>query len=108
MKCLIPCLFLLFLTAIGFAQEKKWVNPIIKNYGRILELDRVDVAPDPNMEYKILIELIHDMDAPSVANFSATNIARLINLHAVGGVKPENLHVAVVIHAKATNSVVNN
>jgi intracellular sulfur oxidation DsrE/DsrF family protein len=108
MKRLIACLLFLFLTTIGFAQEKKWVNPIIKNYGRILELDRVDVAPDPNMEYKILIELIHDMDAPAVANFSATNIARLINLHAVGGVKPENLHVAVVIHAKATNSVVNN
>jgi intracellular sulfur oxidation DsrE/DsrF family protein len=48
------------------------------------------------------------MDNPSAPNFSATNVARLINLHAVGGVKPENLKVAVVIHAKATNSVVNN
>lgn len=108
MKRLVPVLLFLFISVVSFAQERKWVNPVIKNYGRILDLEKVDVAPDPNMEYKVLIELIHDMESPSVANFSATNVARLINLHAVGGVNPENLKVAVVIHAKATNSVVNN
>ncbi|WP_071387037.1 DsrE family protein [Roseivirga seohaensis] len=98
---------LLLITQLSFSQEKKWVNPIIKNYGRILELEKVDVAPDPNMEYKILIELVHKLDKPENAAFAATNVARLINLHGVGGVKPENLKVAVVIHAGATSSVLN-
>tara|TARA_R110001599_G_scaffold195671_1_gene392137 strand:+ start:25273 stop:25818 length:546 start_codon:yes stop_codon:yes gene_type:complete len=98
---------LLLITQLSFSQEKKWVNPIIKNYGRILELEKVDVAPDPNMEYKILIELVHKLDKPENAEFAATNVARLINLHGVGGVKPENLKVVVVVHAGATNSMLN-
>ncbi|MGW8122979.1 DsrE family protein [Roseivirga echinicomitans] len=98
---------LLFVAQLSFSQEKKWVNPIIKNYGRILELEKVDVAPDPNMEYKIVIELVHKLDKPERLDFSVTNVARLINLHGVGGVKPENLKIAVVVHAGATNSMLN-
>lgn len=98
---------LLFVVQLSFSQEKKWVNPIIKNYGQILELEKVDVAPDPNMEYKILIELVHKLDKPENAAFAATNVARLINLHGVGGVKPENLKVVLVVHAGATNSMLN-
>lgn len=103
-------LSLLFVLSINFtfAQEKKWVNPIIKNYGGILDLERVDVAPDTDMEYKILIELVHSIDKTSKRPaFAAVNVARLMNLHGVGGVKPENLKVAVVIHGKATNSILN-
>jgi len=102
-------LLALFLAAqSGIAQDRKWANPIIKDYGRILDLPDVDVRPDPEMEYKILIEEVFKMDNPEQVNFSATNVARLINLHAVGGVKKENLKVAMVIHAQATNSVINN
>ena len=98
----------LLLTQLSFAQKRNWVNPIIKGYGRILDLENVDIKPDPNKEYNIVIELVHEMDKPERINFSASNVARLINLHAVGGVKKENLNVAVVIHAEATNSVINN
>lgn len=107
-QCILVAVAILFLTHLGHAQEKKWVNPIIKNYGGILELDRVDVAPDPDMEYKILIELVHKIDKTKErAAFPAVNVARLMNLHGVGGVKPENLKVTVVIHGGATNSVLN-
>lgn len=106
LKTLIVLLFIVVGINYSHAQEKKWVNPIIKNYGGILDLERVDVAPDPDMEYKILIELVHKIDKSAKrAAFPALNVARLINLHAVGGVKPENLKVAVVIHGGATNSV---
>ncbi|MFT6972546.1 MAG: intracellular sulfur oxidation DsrE/DsrF family protein [Roseivirga sp.] len=108
MKYFLILIILFLLNLAGQTQEPKWVNPIIKSYRRILDLENVDVKPDPSLEYKILVELVHDMDNPSAPNFLATNVARLINLHGVGGVKPENLKVAVVIHAKAINSVVNN
>lgn len=105
-KTLATVIFILIGITCAKAQEKKWVNPIIKNYGGIMDLDKVDVAPDPDMEYKILIELVHKIDKSAKrAAFPALNVARLINLHAVGGVKPENLKVAVVIHGGATNSV---
>lgn len=98
---------LLLSTNLLWAQDKPWVNPIIKDYGRILDLEHVEVKPDPDMEYKILIEVVHDMKKPKRLNFYANNVARLINLHAVGGVKRENLHVTVVVHAQATHSVIN-
>lgn len=101
-------LFILMLGAtLSFAQDKPWANPVIKDYGRILDLENVAVTPDPDMEYKILIEIVHDMKKPERLNFYANNVARLINLHAIGGVKKENLNVTVVIHAAATNSVIN-
>ncbi len=112
-------LLVLLMTQVVVAQEdqekpeskkrepKPWVNPLIKNYGRILDLENVELKPDPDREYKIVIELVHDMKKPKRLNFSANNIARLINLHAIGGVKPQNLKVAVVVHAQATNSMVN-
>lgn len=108
MKNTFLLLALLMITQIGISQDRKWANPIIKDYGRILDLEDVDVKPDPEMEYKILIEEVFKMDNPGRANFSATNVARLINLHAVGGVKKENLKVALVIHGPATSSVINN
>lgn len=97
----------LILANVSEAQQKKWVNPIVKGYGRILDLEDVDVKPDPNMKYNILIELVNDMDKPNRVDFYANNVARLINLHAVGGVPKENLNVTLVIHAQATNSVLN-
>lgn len=98
-----------FLTVIQLsAQDQKWVNPIIPNFGRILDLENVDVKPDPNRQYDILIEIVHDMEKPERLNFYANNVARLINLHAIGGVDKDNLNVVVVIHAQATHSVINN
>ncbi|NVK85802.1 MAG: DsrE family protein [Cytophagia bacterium] len=108
MKSTFILLALLLIAQAGISQDRKWANPIIKDYGRILDLEDVDVKPDPDMEYKILIEEVFKMDNPARANFSATNVARLINLHAVGGVKKENLKVALVIHGPATSSVINN
>lgn len=103
---LIICL--VFLTFSLNAQERNWVNPIIPNYGRIMDLEDVDVKPDPDRVYNIMIEVVHDMEKPERLNFYANNVARLINLHAVGGVSKENLNVVVVVHAQATNSVISN
>jgi intracellular sulfur oxidation DsrE/DsrF family protein len=108
MKKLVILSLLTVLSLNLMAQGQKWVNPIIPNYGRIIDLENVDIRPDPEMTYNILIEVVHDMEKPERLNFYANNVARLINLHAVGGVKKENLNIVVVIHAQATNTVVNN
>lgn len=108
MKRILLGLLVLLMANQLTAQERKWVNPVIPNYGRIIDLENVDVAPNPDLVYNIVIEIVHDMDKPERLNFYANNVARLINLHAVGGVKTENLKVVVVIHAQATHSVINN
>jgi len=107
LKILIVLVFIAVGINQSFGQKKPWANPVIKDYGQILDLEKVTVTPDLDMEYKILIEIVHDMKKPERLNFYANNVARLINLHAIGGVKKENLKVVVVIHASATNSVIN-
>ena len=84
------------------------VFPVIKNYGGIFEVPDAVEKPDPTLDYKIVIELTTGSEKPGVFNASLNNIARLINLHVVGGVPKEKLHVVVAIHGEASYSVMNN
>ncbi len=99
-------LLALFLTStLLSAQEAK--HPIIEKYGGIYEIENA-ILPDSDMEYDIVIDLkLLDRDKESV-NRGLNNVARMMNLHGLGGVKAENLTVAVVIHGGATDLVLTN
>ena len=89
------------------ASAQTRVFPVIKNYGGIFEVPDAVEKPDPTLDYKIVIELATGSEKPGVYNASLNNIARLVNLHAVGGVSKENLHVVVAIHGEASYSIMN-
>lgn len=103
-KLFIGVLFLL-VGNIAFAQ--KGANPIIKNFGTIYEIPGA-VNPDANIEYKIVIDLKTLQRDKESINLGLNNVARMMNLHGLGGVKPENLKVAVAIHGGATDVILNN
>jgi intracellular sulfur oxidation DsrE/DsrF family protein len=84
------------------------VFPVIKNYGGIFDVPDAVEKPDPNLDYKIVIELTSGSEKPSELNSSLNNIARLINLHAIGGVAKEKLTIVVAIHGEASYSIMNN
>lgn len=87
------------------AQEAKF--HIIKGFGGIYEIQNA-VLPSPDMEYKIVIDLKTLQRDKESLNPGLNNVARMINLHGLGGVKAENLKVAVVIHGGATDVILNN
>ncbi len=89
-----------------FAQEK--VNPIIKNFGGIYEIPEATVIPNSELRYKIVIDAKTGADDKSNLTFALYNTTRMINLHAVGGVQPENLEIVLAIHGGATYSVLSN
>ncbi len=64
--------------------------------------------PDPTMEYKIVIDVATGSSDPSEAMYSLVNVARLLNLHAMGGVPKENMHVVLAIHGGAIWSTLDN
>lgn len=103
-KLLIGVLFLL-IGNTTYAQ--KGANPIIKNFGTIYEIPSA-VNPDANIEYKIVIDLKTLQRDKESINPGLNNVARMMNLHGLGGVKPENLKVAVAIHGGATDVILNN
>ena len=87
------------------AQEAKF--PIVNGFGGIYEIPNA-VNPDTEIEYKIVIDLKTLQRDKESINPGLNNVARMMNLHGLGGVKPENLHVAVVIHGGATDVVLDN
>ena len=104
-------LIFLSITLLGFISNFTYAqtpaNPIIKDYGTIYGLDNVTL-PDKSREYKIVIDLKPANDDYDKVNKGLINVARALNLHAVGGVPKEQLHVAVAIHYTATPIVLNN
>lgn len=88
------------------AQEM--VNPVIKDFGGIMNAPHATEKPDPNMQYKIVIDIATGDNNPEEAMYSLVNVGRLLNLHAMGGVPKENLHVVLAIHASAIWSVLDN
>jgi len=102
----IPLLFLVVLSFTSFSQTR--INPVIKNFGGIFDIPYADEKPDPSMDYNIIIEIEHAIDHADSLNWGLNNVARLLNVHVMGGVKPEKLHVVLAIHAGAAFTVMNN
>lgn len=101
MKNLLP-LLLLVSSIITYSQER--VNPVIKNFGGIYDISEATVKPDSSLEYKIVIDVLGGSDDPKEIDASLNNVARMLNLHAVGGVDISQMKVVLAIHGKSTYS----
>jgi len=99
--------FLMSLVSIsGFAQEAHF--PIVKGFGGIYEIPEATERPDPDIEYRIIIDLVSGAEDPAKVNRMVDNVARMINLHGLAGVPKEHMHVKVAIHGGAIFSILNN
>ena len=63
--------------------------------------------PDSKMKYKILVDITDGSSKPDTTNAYLEAVATLYNLHAVGGVSPENIDMVVVFHKMATYTALN-
>ena len=99
-------LILLGVSVSSFSQSR--INPVIKSYGGIFEIPYAAEKPDPSLDYNIVIEIERASDTPDSTNWALYTVARLINLHVMGGVPKEKLHVVLAIHGAAAFSVMNN
>lgn len=99
-------ILLLFLFSAEInAQEAQF--PIISNFGGIYEIPD-SINPEQDMEYNIVVDLKTLQRDKASLNPGLNNVARMMNLHGLGGVKAEDLNVAVVIHGGATDLVIDN
>lgn len=101
-------LFLLFtilsftISASAMAQEARF--PIVNDFGGIYEISSAD-DPDTEINYEIVIDLKSLQSDKKQLNQGLNNVARMMNLHGLGGVQKENLSVVVVAHGGATESI---
>lgn len=104
-KITIAALSLLVFVSVN-AQTK--VNPVVKNFGTVSEVPFAVEKPDPKVDYKIVVEVSSDNSKPETIHEFFEKVAAVVNLHALGGVSANKLHVVMVIHGPAAQYIVNN
>ena len=105
MKITLLSIIALFVSFSLHAQEAQF--PLVKGFGGIYEIPEATERPDPDGEYKIIVDLVSAAEDPAKINRMVDNIARMINLHGLSGVAKDNMKVKVAIHGGAIFSILN-
>ena len=87
------------------AQERQ--NPVISSFGGIYDIPEATIKANSNLEYKVVIDVVTGNEDPKEFNWSLNNVARMLNLHAVGGADMSKMEVVLAIHGSATYSIAN-
>ena len=90
--------------------------PAIKGYkwAGVVPVQNIDDKLDPNMQYKLLMELTgfaakgQEATAKTEINAGIGEVARKINLHAADGIRKEKMDVVIIVHAGALFALLNN
>ncbi len=82
-------------------------NPVIENYGGIYDIPEATVRPSSDLEYKVVIDLYSGSASPDKLNPALNNVARMINLHAIGGAT-QSMDIVLAIHGHANDVVLSN
>ncbi|THH37729.1 DsrE family protein [Neolewinella litorea] len=96
-------LFLLTLAPALIAAQGK-VTPVVP-FGGIYEIPEATVRPDPDLEYRMIIDVVTGAETPDSVGQGLHNVARMLNLFAVGGVPADQVFVVLAIHGGATVGV---
>jgi intracellular sulfur oxidation DsrE/DsrF family protein len=98
----------LVISASAKAQILTRVYPVIKSFGGIFEVPYAAERPDPSMNYNIVIEVEKESEKPDTISWALHNVARLVNLHVMGGVPASKINIVLAIHGPATYTTMTN
>lgn len=95
---------------LSFAQShsKRINGPVIEEFGQTYLIDQPDYPVDTQMIYKVVFDIHSAPTDPALINSSINTLARFLNMHVAAGVPRENLHIAGVVHNRASTSVLEN
>lgn len=85
----------------------KWESPLIEDYGKVVNFKDAVLQLDKIREYKAVFS-ISSNENPKEVNQHLFHVALLLNILEVSGIPKENVKVAVVISAGATEITLNN
>lgn len=93
--------FLFFALLFAFSSNAQKVYPLVKGFGGVNAIGIPVEKPDPGQTYNIVVEVNTDNPKPEQVHELLEKIASIANLHVLGGVSPERLHLVAVIHGPA-------
>ena len=85
-----------------------WINPVIKDFGRVHPRPDAAVQPDPSADYKVIVDVVHGSKDHTEVYGSLQRLARIVNLMGFAKVPPEHVHIVAVIEGEATLAAANN
>ena len=96
-----------FIGASTFAEDAKWINPTVADYGAVVSLPDAAMQPSKDTEYKVVFNVTSGGDSDKV-NGGLDRVARAVNIFTSAGVPASHLHFVAVVHGPATPSVLDN
>lgn len=85
-----------------------WVNPVIKDFGKVHPRPDAAVQPDPNADYKVIVDVVHGNKDHTAVLGSLQRLARIVNLLGYAKVPPEHVHIVAVLEHEAIVATANN
>lgn len=79
--------------------DKFVLGPVIKSYGKHAAVQQ-DLVLNETAKLKVAFD-ISEQSKTGEVNRKIETLARFINMHVANGIKPENIHLALVVHGKA-------
>jgi intracellular sulfur oxidation DsrE/DsrF family protein len=107
-KTKLPLLFTLLFSLLfvqAYAVEGFSDGPLIKGFGKHVKVTQTHPVAE-NAEFKVVFDVSKQADEGRL-NRSFGSLARFLNMHVANGVKPENIHLALVVHGKAGFDLLN-
>lgn len=87
------------------ANEPFTDGPLIFGFGKHAAVQQ-DLLPGKDMQFKVVFDVGSTAD-PKKLNKRFDSLARFLNMHVANGIAPEHIQLALVIHGKASNDVLN-
>lgn len=75
----------------------EWIYPVIPNIGGVHPRPNLPVRPDPNVGYKIFVDVVSKERDPSGQFQGLKRLARLVNLMGYGKVPPSHVHIVALL-----------
>lgn len=97
-------LTLALLTTAALAEDFA-TGPLIEKYGPVIAVANRDLMLDSERDYHVVFDAAAYPGSPAELNAELETVARFLNMHALNGVSPERMHLAVVVHGDALKSV---
>ncbi len=85
-----------------------WIYPVIAKFGAVHPRPDVSGQPDPNVDYKVFVDVIGDARDKGDHRASLGRLARLVNLMGFAKVPSEHVHIVALLDRAAEDAALTN
>ena len=100
-----PVLAAAVMTASPLEAAEPTLGPVVPNFGPVMAPPPGSFNLDPNVHYKVSMDMYTTPDFPGDQNRHLISAARFLNMHARNGIPAENIDFALIVHGKAAKDL---